>query len=323
MAKRETSGASLSQVNFATRSKAWLKEHQRVAKGSIQRLIAKPMNSLATLAVIAIALALPSAFYVLLNNAHSIGEQWDSSTQISLYLDKRASEQAIESLNNDIRLWAEIDKTSIISKEQGLHDFRANSGFADVLQHLRDNPLPVVIEVLPQSHINTSEQARELVAKLQSQPIVEMAQLDMEWLERLGLMLNIGQRLTFALVLLLSLGVLLIIGNTIRLEIENRRDEIVVAKLVGATDAFVRRPFLYTGLWYGLFGGMIASFIVLICLWLLNNPAAALADSYHSSFRIINLSFSDTVSLWLMAALLGYAGAWLSVRQHLDEIEPH
>lgn len=321
MAKKPR-GAELSKLSLATRLKAWLKEHQRVAKDSLHRLVTQPFNSFITVAVIAIALALPSSFYVLLGNAHEIGKQWDSTTQISLYIDRRASDKAIDDLQKTLGLWPEIDRITFISKEQGLADFRKHSGFSDVLAHLSDNPLPAVLEILPQESIDSSQKAKALLDKLQQQPIVESAQLDMEWLERLALMLEIGQRITFALVLLLSLGVLLIIGNTIRLEIENRRDEIIVAKLVGATDAFVRRPFLYTGLWYGLAGGLVASVIVAISLWVLSTPASALAHAYQSDFRLLGISFSDTLSLWMTAALLGYFGAWLSVGKHLDELEP-
>lgn len=322
MAKKPR-GAKLSKVSLITRVKSWGLEHQRVAKDSFNRLIKQPFNSVITVAVIAIALALPSAFYVLLGNAHEIGRQWDSTTQISLYLDRRANDNAINNLQKELALWPEIDKITLINKEQGLADFRKHSGFSDVLAHLSDNPLPAVLEILPQDSIDNSEKAKALLHKLEQQSLVETAQLDMEWLERLALMLEIGQRLTFALVILLSLGVLLIIGNTIRLEIENRRDEIIVAKLVGATDAFVRRPFLYTGLWYGLAGGLVSSLIVNFSLWLLSNPTQALATSYQSQFTLLGISFADTVSLWCIAALLGYFGAWLSVGKHLDELEPH
>jgi cell division transport system permease protein len=140
--------------------------------------------------------------------------------------------------------------------------------------------------------------------------------------QRLNAMLKLGQRMALGLVLLLSLGVLLIIGNTIRLEIENRRDEISVTKLVGATDAFVRRPFLYTGMFYGLGGGIVASLIIVLGLAVLNKPAATLAGLYQSDYQLLGLNFSDMLSLWLMSALLGFFGAWFSVSQHLDDLQP-
>lgn len=319
---RRDSGAQLSKVGFSARLSAWLKDHRRVAKDSLLRLKAKPLNTLITLTVIGIALALPVGFYVTLANVQTLGKNWESTTQISLYLDRRATAQAIENLRTDLSLWPEIEQLTLISQEQGLADFRAMSGFADVLKHLDYNPLPVVIEILPNAEYSDSAKAYELLKKLQALPLVDMAQLDMEWLQRLALMLKIGQRMALGMVLLLSLGVLLIIGNTIRLEIENRRNEIIVVKLVGGTDAFVRRPFLYTGLWYGLGGGILASLIVVAGLSMLSQPVASLAGLYQSDYRLLGLSLSDTVSLWVMAALLGYFGAWLSVGQHLDELEP-
>ena len=153
-------------------------------------------------------------------------------------------------------------------------------------------------------------------------PGVDIAQLDLEWVQRLNAMLVLGQRLALGLVILLSAGVLLIIGNTIRLEIENRRDEVVVVKLVGATDSFVRRPFLYTGIFYGLGGGIVASLIVSVGLAILNEPVSTLAGLYQSSYQLLGLNFGDMLSLWFMSAMLGYFGAWLSVSQHLDQLEP-
>lgn len=319
---RKESGAQLSKTRFSVQLTAWLKDHQRVAKDSLQKLFNKPLNSIITIAVIAIALALPVGFYVTLANVQTVAKQWEFTTQISLYLDKRASSQAVERLQSHLSTWPEIERLNVISPEQGLLEFRAMSGFSDVLKHLDHNPLPVVIEVLPTEAYSDSENAYQLLGKLQAEPLVDMAQLDMEWLQRLALMLKIGQRLALGMVLLLSLGVLLIIGNTIRLEIENRRNEIIVVKLVGGTDAFVRRPFLYTGLWYGLAGGILASLIIALGLWMLNAPVASLAGLYHSDYRLLGLSISDTLSLWIMAGLLGYFGAWLSVGQHLDELEP-
>lgn len=321
MSKQE-SGAKLSRISFSHKINAWFIDQQRVAKDSVRRLLAKPLNTIITIAVISIALALPVGFYVTLANVYDLGERWHASTQISLYLNKHASEQAVEKLHVDLSLWPEIEKLNVINKEQALEEFKASSGFADVLKHLDNNPLPVVIEVLPIAEYNNSEKAYVLLKKLQQQPLVDMAQLDMEWLQRLSLMLQIGQRLALALVLLLSLGVLLIIGNTIRLEIESRRDEIIVVKLVGGTDAFVRRPFLYSGLWYGLAGGIVASIIVALAWYILSDPVMKLAGLYQSDYQLQGLSFYDTLSLWGMAALLGYFGAWLSVSRHLDELEP-
>jgi cell division transport system permease protein len=157
---------------------------------------------------------------------------------------------------------------------------------------------------------------------LQQLPEVELAQMDLQWVQRLYSLLAVGQRVTLALALLLGLGVLLVTGNTIRLAIENRRDEILVIKLVGGTDAYVRRPFLYTGLWYGLGGSIVAGLLLsLVMLWL-DGPVGLLAALYQSRFELHGLGFAGTLMLALAGALLGLAGAWLAVARHLGAIVP-
>lgn len=320
--EKKASGAKISKISFLASIKAWFKDHKRVAKESFSRLLSEPIDSLMTVMVIGIALALPVGFYVALGNVQALGSQWNSTAQISLFLDQRIQDSAIERLTTELTLWPEIKELHVISKEQGLKDFQTLSGFADALTYLDRNPLPVVIEILPTPAHSTAETAKVLLQRLQDLPPVELAKLDLEWVQRLAAMLKIGQRLALGLVILLSMGVLLIIGNTVRLEIENRRKEIIVVKLVGGTDAFIRRPFLYAGIWYGFGGGLLASIIVGIGLAIMNEPVANLAGLYQSNFQLLGLSFTDTLSLWIMASLLGFFGAWFSVSKHLDALEP-
>lgn len=321
MAKKERA-ASFSHIGIKQKIKAWFKDHQRVSIDSLQRIWHKPLASLVTIIVIAIALALPVSFYVSLANIYRLGESVESNAQVSLYLDKRASEQAIINLQSELQQWPEIAEIRVIGKEQALVDFKKHSGFADVLSYLDTNPLPVVLELTPQAAFSDKQNMMQLLAKLQKNSIVDVVQLDMLWLERLNTILSIGQRVVMVLVLLLSMGVLLVIGNTIRLEIENRRNEILVVKLVGATDTFVRRPFLYSGIWYGLAAGIGASLIVLLSSLFVAAPIKELAGLYQSDYQLRGLTLTDTLSLWLMSALLGYGGAWLSVSRHLDNLEP-
>lgn len=319
---RSESGASASKVGFKARFDAWLKDHKRVAKDSLTRVFNQPVNSTVTWLVIGIALALPVGLYVALGNIQQLSHRWDGDAQISLFLHQRVSAQAEQRLVDQLQSWREIESLHVISKQQALEEFQAISGFADVLNHLDHNPLPTVIEVAPSHQFSDTANAEKLLQKLQALPPVDLAKLDLQWVQRLAAMLEVGQRLALGLVILLSIGVLLIIGNTIRLEIENRRDEIIVTKLVGATDAYVRRPFLYTGLWYGLGGGFIASLIIGVGLAMLNKPVATLAGLYQSDYALLGLSFADMVSLWIMAAFLGFFGAWFSVSKHLDAMEP-
>jgi len=288
----------------------------------LQRLIARPVNSILTWLVIGIALALPVGFYVAIGNVHELSGRFEGNAQISLFLHQRVSGQMVENMRRELDSWPELTQVKVIGKDQALDEFKAMSGFADVLDHLQSNPLPVVFELEPAPAWSEPEKAESLLARLETLPSVDIAQLDLEWVQRLNAMLALGQRLALGLVILLSAGVLLIIGNTIRLEIENRRDEVIIVKLIGATDSFVRRPFLYTGIFYGFGGGLVASIIVGIGLMVLNKPVTVLAGLYQSDYQLLGLNFADMLSLWCMAALLGFFGAWLSVSQHLDQLEP-
>jgi cell division transport system permease protein len=163
---------------------------------------------------------------------------------------------------------------------------------------------------------------KTLLSKLEARPEVELAKLDTEWLERLYTLLTLAKRVVVIISLLFSIAVLLIIGNTIRLDIQNRYQEIVVTKLIGATDAFIRRPFLYGGLWYGLFGGILCWLIVELSMLLLAGPFARLNVLYQSDFNLIRFGFSDFFVLIVLSSLLGLAGSWLAVARHLNDIEP-
>ncbi len=319
---KNSSGASTSNVSIKARLLAWKKDHQRVSQDSFRRLLKDPVNSLITWLVIGIALALPVGLYVALGNVQELSTRWDGDAQISLFLDQKVSKSSEQRLIKQLKTWEEIETVHVISKQQGLKEFQAISGFSDALVYLDDNPLPTVIELVPTAVFSEVNKAEALLIKLQKIPQVELAKLDLQWIQRLTAMLAVGQRLALGLVILLSMGVLLVIGNTIRLEIENRRDEIIVTKLVGATDAYVRRPFLYTGFWYGLGGGLFSSIIIAVGLTLLNKPVSTLAGLYDSDYLLLGLSLSDMLSLWVMAALLGFCGAWFSVAKHLETMEP-
>jgi cell division transport system permease protein len=319
-ASRTGGGARPAGVSGPERLLAWRRHHQAMALDSLSRLLAAPAASLMTWAVIAIALSLPVALYVFLNNAQLVSSNWDGSAQISLYLKDPVRDDSGRQLSQQLQLRADIAETRYLSREQALAEFREFSGFGEALSYLDDNPLPAVIIVRP-SVIGVDAQ-QELVQQLQTLPEVEEAQLDLAWVKRLYHIMELGQRMITALGLLLGLAVLLVIGNTIRLAIENRRQEIVVVKLIGATDAFVRRPFLYTGIWYGLGGGLMAWLLINLSLIWLDGPVRSLASAYASDFSLIGLSLLDSLLLLLGSTLLGWFGAWIAVGRHLGKIEP-
>lgn len=275
-----------------------------------------------TALVVAIAMALPATLMVALNNIERMGEHWDSSPKITAYLHLAAQPPAIEQLQTTLRGLPQVDQLHYIPPDQALQDFQQHSGFADVLEVLEDNPLPPTLVITPTASAIDPQQLQALVDRVAEQAIVEQVQIDLDWVRRMQAFMALGQQIVMGLALLLSLGVLLALGNTIRLAIENRRDEIVIIKLVGGTDGFVRRPFLYTGAWYGLFGGVLACILVSIGFAFLAEPVSALANTYHSEFRLRGLGGDGVASLLLISALLGLMGAWLAVSRHLSEIEP-
>lgn len=296
-------------------------EHARVLVFSLGKLWQKPLGSLLTAAVIGITLALPAGLHVLVRNVSAVSYSWEGAAQISLFLKDSASRQRGEQLGDEIGQRPGVRKALYLSREQSLMEFRQLSGFGEALDLLGDNPLPAVIVVTPQSALN-SEQVSELARALAALPEVENAQLDQQWLERLYAILEIIQRGVLLIAGVLGLAVMVTVGNTIRLDIENRREEIVVMKLIGAPDSFIRRPFLYTGLWYGIGGGIIAFVLVHLGLLALAGPAELLASLYESTHALSGLGFSGSLAMFGGGVLLGWVGAFWTVSRHLADIEP-
>jgi len=317
-----SAGASQSRTRLLGRLQSWRAHHVHSARDSLSRLRASPFSSLMTLLVIGIALALPVGMNVALENARSVSVNWDSPAQISLFLRAEVSEDAASSLAERLSLRADVADVRLVTRQQALSEFRQLSGFGDVLANLEDNPLPNLLLVTPAPAALDGARMGLLRSSLEGEAGVERAVLDMEWVQRLNALVALSQRIVTALGLTLALGVLLVIGNTIRLAIENRRDEIVVVKLVGGSDAFVRRPFLYTGFWYGVGGAIIAWLVVTLTLWYLQGPLSALALLYQSDFVLSGLGFAGSLLLLCAGALLGLVGAWVAVARHLSAIEP-
>lgn len=296
--------------------------HLRVFIASLGHLTRNPFASLMTSAVIAIALALPANMFIAINNVNNVSVGWDSSTLISLFLKTSVSEKQAEKLANQLRLHKEIESIKITTKAQGLKTFKELSGFGDVLDYLTINPLPIVLNIQPIVDLQHPDKINRLVNELRNKKEVELAQLDMQWVKRLYSILELANQGVLIVGSLLALAVLLIIGNTIRLDIQNRREEIEVSKLIGASDAFIRRPFLYTGLWYGLSGGLLAWLLTSISLHLLSGPVARLASLYDSNFHLTGLSLDNALLMVAFSCLLGLGGSWMAVGRHLSEIEP-
>ncbi len=307
--------------NLFQRLRAWLLHHLQSLVFSLGKIYRSPSSTLMTVTVIAITLTLPAGFYLFLKNIENLSGDLSSSTQITLYLELDTSLEQARSLAEELKQQADIADTLLISRSQALEDFKQYSGFGQSLENLQTNPLPHTLIVQPVADIDTLS-IKTLVVKLQAMSRVDIAKLDTEWLERLFTLLDLAKRGVIIISLLFSFAVLLIIGNTIRLDIQNRYQEIVVTKLIGATDAFIRRPFLYGGVWYGLFGGLLAWLIVELSAIALSGPFARLNLLYQSEFDLMTFSFTDFMILIIASTVLGLAGSWLAVARHLSEIEP-
>ncbi|PLW83768.1 cell division protein [Kineobactrum sediminis] len=306
-------------MSLRQRYNGWLAHHRQSASDSLERIFNAPVSSVLTWLVIGIALALPAALEVGLSNARQISDGWNSPAQLSLFMKDSVTAVQTETLREELLARPDIAEVIHISRDEALREFTALSGFADVLDSLEQNPLPNLLLVTPVSGAN---QSMTLHAELAADPRVAEAVMDMAWLQRLNNLMELGQRLVLALGGILVAGVVLILGNTIRLAIESRREEIVIVKLVGGSNAFVRRPFLYTGLWYGVGGGFFAALLVATALWFLGAPVADLAQSYQSTFRLGGLGIMGSLNLVILGGLLGLTGAWLAVSRHLGSIAP-
>lgn len=306
----------------SSRLRSYFGHHVRVGLASLGRLYAQPIATIMTAAVISIALALPAGLYIALANIGQISTDWDGSTQISLFLHTHVKQRDAQKLVQRLEKHKDIKKVAFISKEKGLEQFKEASGFGDALKYLDENPLPIVLVVYPRIHANQPDRTTSLVRDLGKNKLVEIAQLDVQWVKRLYSFLEIANRSILVISAMLAIAVLLIIGNTIRLDIQSRREEIEVSKLIGASDAFIRRPFLYTGFWYGMIGGVMAWFITMASLLLMRAPVHDLALLYHSDFRLSGLDLENTLRLIFISCALGLTGSWLAVSRHLKDIEP-
>ena len=288
--------------------------------GVLRRMFASRLSGIFNILVIGIALSLPAGMYVLLQNAQGLVAQFSGTPQISLFLSMDAKTEDVDMLRKQLEQQPAIARVEFVPRSQALEQLKQSSGLADVIGGLNQNPLPDAFIVYPKpSEAQALDGLRIELAKL---PRVERAQLDSAWAYKLEALLKFGRMLVLILASLLSLALVAITFNTIRLQILTQREEIEVSKLIGATNAFIRRPFLYFGAIQGLLGGITAWLIISISLLLLNHQLVALAQLYASQIKLHPLSLGDSLTLLLFSMYLGWLGAWLSVAQHLSRIEP-
>ena len=301
----------------------WALWHSQCLVYTLGQLANTPLNTLMIAAVIGIALALPAGLFVLLDNVQGLSRGWESAAQISVFLKPDVSDAEAAAFAKTLQTRSELANVRVITREQAFQEYQQLSGFKDALDVLGDeNPLPAVLVLQLTQAQAASSGIDRLLETLRHEPQVEIAQFDFDWLRRLHAITEVMRRGVTVIGVLLGVGVLLIVGNTIRASVEKRREEIEVAKLLGATDAFIRRPLLYTGLWYGLLGGIVACLFVAISLGLLQAPVRQLAALYRSDFSLSIMSADTLLTIWFVGAFLGITGSWLAVGRHLAAIEP-
>lgn len=296
--------------------------HLQAAIQSLNLLCRKPLATMMTTVVIAIALALPALFWVFTDNLSKLTIGWQQGGHISLYL-KRSTPLEDQQLLQKIRNTQGVGQASLKSSADGLAELTQQEGMQDIMRYLPKNPLPSVIEVVPALTVDSPAKVDLLSRELQALPQVEQAKLDMEWINRLHAILGFATNAANALMGLLALAVVFIIGNTLRLAIHNRQEEIQILKLIGASDPFILRPFLYSGIWYGMAGAILAVFLVNIFILSLGIVVNQLAVVYQMHYPLAGLSIRQILLLVLFAIILGWLGARLSVKRQLASIEPY
>lgn len=297
--------------------------HVQAAISSLNSLCLKPLATLMTVVVIAITLALPALFWVFTDNFNQLTTNWQQGGHISLYLKTGLTTAEQEDILQRVRSTEGVGQVFLKSADEGLAELTKQEGMQDIMRYLPENPLPAVIEVVPALTTDSPAKLDLLSRQLQKIASVNESKVDMAWINRLHVLLGFAGHIANALMSLLALAVVLIVGNTLRLAIHNKHEEIQILKLIGATDPFILRPFLYSGVWYGLAGAIVAIFLVNIFILSLGVAVNQLVVAYQMHYPPIGLSIRQILLLVLFAIILGWLGARLSVKRQLAAIEPY
>jgi cell division transport system permease protein len=302
--------------------KQWLERHVQTLVGSLGRLWTQPFATLLTVLVIGIALALPACLHVLVQNVRSASGGWGNALDISVYMKTDATLEQAKQARQRVGQRRDVEEVTLVEADAALAEFRRSSGFGEALDALKDNPLPHALVVRPSEEFRDPANVASLSEELRKIDGVDIVQLDTAWVSRFNAILDVVRRVVLLAAGLFALGILVIVGNTIRLDIENRRDEIEVTKLVGGSDGFVRRPFLYNGVWYGLGGGLVAWVTVVVVITLLGEPVQRIAGLYGSSFQLQGLGLEGSAVLLVGGVLLGWLGSFIAATREIRGIEP-
>jgi len=308
-----------SLTSIRRRNRAWLRRHSYSFFSSLGVLLQHRIGTPMTILVLGIAMFLPLGLYVTLANLDGFNLHQDEWSAVTVFFTTGTKESEVRRVAEELEKRMQPEKIVVISPAEGLVDFRDASGFGESLDMLEENPLPWVMQVMPPpgSTAEVENSIAELTTYLQSIDSIEVSQFDYKWLQRLGRMMELGQAAVGVLILLFGLAVVIVVANTIRLDVASHADEIEILALVGAGNAFIRQPFLYTGLWYGLMGGLFAIILLHITLYYLGGPLGLLLETYGTVFVMRGLGGSNTLWVLLGGSFLGWFGAWFAVQRYL------
>ncbi|ENO8417525.1 cell division protein FtsX [Vibrio mimicus] len=299
---------------------SFLAIHLKQAKVSFAALWRRPLGNILTLAVISMALALPASLYLLSKNIASVAERVAGPSQLSVYLQTDIPEPRVIVLKDDLERRDEVAQVSYISPQQGLDDLSQYAGFEQAISLLDNATLPAVLVVTPK--VDNRQQIQALAQAIQAEDGVTDVRMDEDWFARLDAIRHLATIVVISLSSLMLMSVFLIVGNTLRFNVQANKEEIQTMKLIGATDAYILRPYLYSGMWFGLLGAVAAWLLTALMTILLNGAVAALAQLYDSRFRLIGLGWDESLLLLMLGVFLGCVAAKVSAQRHLKEIEP-
>lgn len=297
--------------------KQWLNQHVQAVQLVLKRMRSNAVATLMMCCVMGVTLCLPGMLYVVVDNLNRLAGDVQGDAQISLFLQLDASEQQIAALEQQLLKHPSVANYRFIGKEQAWQELQSRADMADAAAKLEQNPLPDAFFVEPKTSAPFA--IGQLQSEMQQWPGIELAQVDASWIKRLYTLLELGKKAIVVLAALLGFALLAIVGNTIRLQILTQREEIEVSKLIGATNSFIRRPFLYAGALYGLCGGLVAWILLIIVISLFNHSIAELAELYASNFRLNLPVWQPMLSLLLGAAGLGWLGSYIAVNRSLAQ----
>lgn len=302
--------------------RSWFAAQRQACQASAQHLSQHPMASILTIVALAITLSLPTLFYVIADNVQSISHRWQPNGQIMVYLKPGLSENDTKTAIKAIQKLDNVAESKIISADEGMALLQNQPGMENLMDYLPSNPLPTAIRIIPVKQSHNALALKQLKSQIMVIKQVDKVKMDQEWISQLHHLSKLITGSTELIFILLAVAVVLIVVNTLRLDIQNRIEEIQVLKLIGATDAYIQRPFLYTGFYYGLIAGIIAMITINICLSFIATLVSQLAASYQIQYSLYSLTPTESLTLLALSSGLGWFGARIAVRSQLKDIEP-